>query len=251
MQPAHDGLQLYPREGAAISGDETMMTASDVMTREVTTVSPETPVQEIATLLYTRRISGVPVVDANERVVGMVSEGDLMSHSAAVGEEPQQRSWWLGLFGDASNSAESYSRSHARTASDIMSTKVFAAHEDQPLSEIARMLEKNRIKRVPVLRDGRLVGIISRANLLQALAVSPPATPISADDRAIDRAIAKEMEGKPWGTYVNVIVQDGVAHLWGFIDTESERKAITLAAQNAPGVRGVEDHLVHRLVYRT
>jgi CBS domain-containing protein len=228
-----------------------MMTASDVMTREVTTVSPDTPVQEIATLLYTRRISGVPVVDSNQRVVGMVSEGDLMAHSGAVGEEPQQRSWWLGLFSDSSRSAESYSRSHARTAADIMSSSVIAASEDQPLPEIARMLEKNRIKRVPVLRDGKLVGIISRANLLQALAVSPPVAPASADDRAIDEAISKEMAGKPWGAFVNVIVQDGIVHLWGFIDTESERKAITLAAQNAPGVRGVEDHLVHRLVYRT
>jgi CBS domain-containing protein len=228
-----------------------MMTASDVMTREVTTVSPHTPVQEIATLLYTRRISGVPVVDDDLRVVGMVSEGDLMTHSAAVGEEPRKRSWWLGLFGDTTNSAESYTRSHARTASDIMSTKVIGVSEDQPLSEIARLLEKNRIKRVPVLRDGRLVGIISRANLLQALAVSTPVAPVSADDREIDRAIAAEISGKPWGTYTNVIVQDGVVHLWGFIDNESERKALTLAAQNTPGVKGVEDHLVHRVIYGT
>jgi CBS domain-containing protein len=228
-----------------------MMTASDVMTREVTTVSPQTPVQEIATLLYTRRISGVPVVDHDQRVVGMVSEGDLMTHTAAVGEEPRKRSWWLGIFGDKASSAESYTRSHARTASDIMSTKVIAASEDQPLSEIARLLEKNRIKRVPVLRDGQLVGIISRANLLQALAVSPPVAPVSADDREIDRAIAAEISGKPWGIYANVIVQDGVVHLWGFIDNESERKALILAAQNTPGVKGVEDHLVHRVIYGT
>ena len=228
-----------------------MMTASDVMTREVTTVSPQTPVQEVATLLYTHRISGVPVVDQDQRVVGMVSEGDLMTPSAAVGEEPRKRSWWLGLFDDKTRSAESYTKSHARTASDVMSSKVIAVREDQPLSEIARLLEKNRIKRVPVLRDGRLVGIVSRANLLQALAVSPPAAAISADDREIDRALAAEISGKPWGTYVNVIVQDGVVHLWGFIDNESERKALTLAAQNTPGVKGVEDHLVHRMVYGT
>lgn len=228
-----------------------MMTASDVMTREVTTVSRDTPVQEIATLLYTRRISGVPVVDSENRVVGMVSEGDLMVHAGAVGEAPRQRSWWLGLFTDTSASAENYAKTHARTAADVMSTRVVAASEDQSLPDVAKLLEKNRIKRVPVLRDGRLVGIISRANLLQALAVSPPVAPVSADDRAIDKAIADEMAGKPWGNYANVIVQDGVVHLWGFIDTESERKAITLAAQNAPGVRGVEDHLVHRVVYGT
>jgi CBS domain-containing protein len=228
-----------------------MMTASDVMTREVTTVSTDTPVQEIATLLYTRRISGVPVVDAENRVVGMVSEGDLMVHAGAVGEAPRQRSWWLGLFGDAASSAENYTKTHARTAADVMSKKVIGVHEDQSLADVAKLLEKNRIKRVPVLRDGRLVGIISRANLLQALAVSQPVAPISADDRAIDQAMAKEMAGQPWGTYTNVIVQDGIVHLWGFIDTESERKALTLAAQNVPGVRGVEDHLVHRMIYGT
>lgn len=226
-----------------------MMTVLDVMTREVTTISPDTTVQKIATLLYTRRISGVPVVDSENRVVGMVSEGDLMVHAGAVGEAPRQRSWWLGLFGDTSKSAENYAKTHARTAADIMSTKVIGVTEDQALADVAKLLEKNRIKRVPVLRDGRLVGIVSRANLLQALAVSAPAVPISADDRAIDKAIADEMAGKPWGTYVNVIVQDGVVHLWGFIDEESERKAITLAAQNVPGVRGIEDQLVHRMVY--
>jgi len=251
MQPTGDAVELDLRNCAATWGDENMMTASDVMTREVTTVTPQTPVQEIATLLYTRRISGVPVVDQDLRVVGMVSEGDLMTHSGAIGDETKKRSWWLGLFGDASNSAESYSRTHARTAADIMSTKVIAAREDQPLPEIARLLEKSRIKRVPVLRDGRLVGIISRANLLQALAVSPPVTAISADDREIDRAITAEITGKPWGTFANVIVQDGVVHLWGFIDNESERKALILAAQNAPGVKSVEDHLVHRMVYGT
>ena len=228
-----------------------MMTASDVMTREVTTVAPGTPVQEIATLLFQRRISGVPVVDAENRVLGMVSEGDLMVHAGAIGEAPRQRSWWLGLFSDTSRSAENYAKTHARTAADIMSKQVISVTEDQSLADVAKVLEKNRIKRVPVLRDGRLVGIISRANLLQALAVSPPVAPVSADDRAIDRAMAEEMADKPWGIYANVIVQDGVVHLWGFIDSEAERKALTMAAQNIPGVRGVEDHLVHRVVYGT
>ncbi len=228
-----------------------MMKASDVMTREVTTVTPATTVQEIATLLHTRHISGVPVVDADGRVVGMVSEGDLMSHVRAVGEEPRKRSWWLGLFSDSTTAAEDYARTHARTASDVMSTKVISVREDQPLSEVAKLLEKNGIKRAPVLRDGRLVGIVSRANLLQALAVSPAVAPVSADDRAIGKAVADELQGKPFGAFVNVIVQDGVVHLWGFIDSESERRAVTLAAQNAAGVASVEDHLTHRPVYGT
>jgi CBS domain-containing protein len=228
-----------------------MMTASDVMTHEVTTVTRDTPVQEIATLLYTRRISGVPVVDPDGRVVGMVSEGDLMSHAKAVGEEPQPRSWWLSLFSDRSNSAENYTRSHARTAEDVMTNRVISVTEEQSLGEVAKLLEKNRIKRAPVLRDGKLVGIISRANLLQALAVSPTTEPVSASDREIDRAINAELRNKPWGTSSNIIVQDGVVHLWGFIDDESERKALVVLAQNTVGVRAVEDHLVHRIIYGT
>ena len=227
-----------------------MLTAKDVMTREVVTVKPDTAVQDIAQLLYSQRISGVPVVDAQEKVVGMVSEGDLMSHVGAIGDAPPKRSWWLRLLGDAPDTAESYTRSHGRTAQDVMSRKVLSVSEDTPLGDIARLLEKNRIKRVPVLADGKLVGLISRANLLRGLAVAKPQqASITADDRALGEQITRELRKHPWGAFTNVIVQDGVAHLWGFIDAESERRAISLIAEEIPGVRGVEDHLTFRPVY--
>ncbi|MGY6570039.1 MAG: CBS domain-containing protein [Salinarimonas sp.] len=226
-----------------------MLTAKDVMTREVVTVKPETPVEDIAQLLYSQRISGVPVVDGSGKVTGMVSEGDLMSHVGAVGEEPAKRSWWLRLISAAPDTAERFTRTHGRKASDVMSRKLVSVGEDTPLAEIARLLEKNRIKRVPVLADGKLVGLISRANLLRGLAVARPEKSVSADDRALGDAITKELRKHPWGLFTNVIVQDGVAHLWGFIDAESERRAIALIAEETPGVRGVEDHLTFRPVY--
>ncbi len=226
-----------------------MLTAKDVMTREVVTVKPETPVEDIAQLLYSQRISGVPVVDGSGKIAGMVSEGDLMSHIGAVGEAQPKRSWWLRLFGDAPDTAERFTRTHGRTASDVMSSKLISVEEDTPLAEIARLLEKNRIKRVPVLADGKLVGLISRANLLRGLAVHKPEVAVTADDRALGDAIMQELRKHPWGLFTHVIVQDGVAHLWGFINAESERRAIALIAEETPGVRGVEDHLTYRPVY--
>ncbi len=226
-----------------------MLTAKDVMTREVVTVKPDTSVQDIAQLLYSQRISGVPVLDADDKVVGMVSEGDLMGHVGAVGDAPPKRSWWLRLMGGTPDTAENYTRSHGRTAQDVMSRKVISVTDETPLAEIARLLEKNRIKRVPVMANGELVGLISRANLLRGLAVAKPEQSARADDRALAQAITKELRKHPWGVFTNVIVQDGVAHLWGFIDAESERRAISLIAEEMPGVLGVEDHLTFRPVY--
>src|SRR3954447_19830123 len=134
-----------------------MLTAANVMTTEVVSVAPDTPVQEVAALLYTRRISGVPVVAA-DRVIGIVSEGDLIGHAAAIGEP--RRSWWLNLFADESLSARDYAKTHGRIAQDVMTPSVISVEETTGLAEIARTLEQHRIKRVPVVRDGDLVGIV-------------------------------------------------------------------------------------------
>ena len=144
-----------------------MLTAADVMTREVVSVGPDTPVRAIAELLYTRRISGVPVLEEG-RLIGVVSEGDLIGHAAAIGE--QRRSWWLGALMNDSVSARDYAKTHGRTARDVMTSAVITIDEAATLAEIARTLERHRIKRVPVLREGKLVGIVSRGNLLQGLA---------------------------------------------------------------------------------
>jgi CBS-domain-containing membrane protein len=220
-----------------------MLTAADVMTTEVVKVAPDTPVREIAKLLYTRRISGVPVVDAADRVLGIVSEGDLIGHADVVGE--QRRSWWLTFFSDGAASARDYAKAHATTAEEVMTTHVFTVAETASLAEIAKTLERHRIKRVPVVRDGRLVGIITRSNLLQALATADVSQPKALDDQAILDRLNAELEAQPWANLrtKSIVVEKGIVHLFGLVHTEDERRALRVAAENVPGVIGIDDHL--------
>jgi len=163
------------------------MRAMDVMTTEVITVDPDVSVQAVAKLLSERGISGVPVIDAADRLVGIVSEGDLL-HRVETGTERlpgRPRSWWLDTIALDRELARDYVKSHGRTARDVMTRDVISVIDTTDLAEIAMLLETKRIKRVPVLRDGKLVGIVSRANLMRALAVteSDPAVDVTADDR--------------------------------------------------------------------
>lgn len=220
-----------------------MLTAADVMTPEVFVAAPTTPVAEIAKLLHEKRISGVPVVDGAGAVVGMVSEGDLIGRTEVVGM-PRQ-SWWLRAFGDPDILARDYAKSHGRFARDVMSAPVTTVAASATLAEIAKLLEQHRIKRVPVVKDGKLVGIVTRSNLLQALGAANMGKPASADDRSIRERLLAELESQPWASMAakNVVVQDGVVHLWGFVRTDDERRALVVAAQNIPGAKAVEDHL--------
>ncbi len=222
------------------------MQARDLMTTAVVTASPETPVREIASLLLSHRISAVPVVDTANRVLGIVSEGDLMRR-AETGTE-WHRSWWLSLTAGADDLAREYVKSHGRRADDVMTREVITIAEDMPAGEIAGLLERRRIKRVPVVRDGHLVGIVSRADLLRGLAAQPPRPEAqsSADDRAIRAQLLGELRTSRWASpaLINVIVQDGAVHLWGLVRTEEEHQALRVAASNVTGVRAVEDHLV-------
>src|SRR5215467_4599247 len=143
-----------------------MLVAADVMTTDVITVTPETTVRDIATLLHSKRISGVPVVDAAGRILGIVTEGDLVLREAIAGEH--HRSWWLSLFDDPNVIARDYAKTHGRVAKDVMTTPVISVGPATTLSEIAKTLERHRIKRVPVVHDNKLLGIVSRSNLLQA-----------------------------------------------------------------------------------
>jgi CBS-domain-containing membrane protein len=220
-----------------------MLTASDVMTTDVITVSPDTSVADIAKLLREKRISGVPVVNPDNTVVGIVSEGDLMSHAQVVGE--RRRSWWLRLFEHPNAIAHEYARAHGRVARDVMISPVVTVDPGASLAEIANTLENHRIKRVPVVRDGNLMGIVTRGNLLQAMATVEIAKAASVDDRAIREQIIRTLAAEPWANLnmKNIIVQDGVVHLWGFVENEEERHALRIVAENAPGTKSVEDHL--------
>jgi CBS domain-containing protein len=227
------------------------MRAVDVMTTNVITVDPDTSVQALATLLSERGISGVPVVDKENRLVGIVSEGDLM-HRAETGTErrtTRRRSRWLDSIGSDQEAARDYIKAHARTVSDIMTRDVISVSDTTDLADVATLLETRRIKRVPVLRDGKIVGIVSRANLVRALAItrSEPAAEVDSDDRTIREKLLAELKGQEWVHMwaADIIVRDRVVHLWFSDDrSDDERQALRVAAENIPGVRKVEEHIV-------
>jgi CBS domain-containing protein len=233
------------------------MRAMDVMTPHVITVDPETSVQSLAKLLCERGISGVPVVDRDERLVGIVSEGDLL-HRAETGTERRiehRRSRWLDTVASDEDLAREYVKSHGRKVKDVMTTNVISVADTMELADVATLLETKRIKRVPVLRDGKLVGIVSRANLVRALAAtkSDPAADAADDDRTIRAKLLAELMGQEWFKTqdwfkiwaADVIVRDRVVHFWlAANQTEEERRALRVAAENVTGVRRVEEHII-------
>jgi CBS-domain-containing membrane protein len=222
------------------------MNASDIMTSPVITVGPDTPVRHIAGLLSEHRISAVPVVE-NGALAGIVSEADLL-HRHEIGTDVRRRSgsWWLQLLSGDAPVAE-YVKSHATKARDIMTRDVVSVAPGTPLAEIAALLEKRRVKRVPVLQAGRVVGIVSRSNLVQALAAKGrQMNAADSSDAAIRVRLCAELKRQSWwrSTSSNVLVTDGVVHYFGILDSETERQAARVAAENVAGVRAVEDHRI-------
>ncbi|MFQ5960491.1 MAG: CBS domain-containing protein [Candidatus Methylomirabilales bacterium] len=219
------------------------MKAKDVMTTKVVAVSPEMPVNAIAALLLERHVSAVPVIDEDRRILGIVSEGDLMRR----GETARRGSWWLAAFVDAEDLADQFVKTHGQRAKDVMTREVVTVTEDTPVVTIAEQLEQRGIKRVPVVREDRLVGIVSRADLLRVLATRglKPMVPESQEDGAIREQFLGVLEREPWAdtTLLSIVVEQGVIHLWGLVRSESERHALHVAAEAVPGVRGVQDHL--------
>lgn len=221
------------------------MNARDVMSRDAVTVGPQDDVSEAVRLLVDHDVSALPVVDAERRVVGILSEADLL-HREETGAE-KRRPWWLEAITPGSVLAMDYAKSHGRKVAEVMSDQVISADEDTPISELASILEKNRIKRVPILKDGKLVGIVSRSNLIQALASSPlPAPDDHLADRAIRAAILAKMENQPWTNFGerNIVVSNGAVHVWGLVGSPEERKALLALAESAPGVRAVLDEMI-------
>jgi CBS domain-containing protein len=221
------------------------MRARDVMTQSVVTVPPDADIHDIARLLLKKRISAVPVVDDDDRVLGIVSEGDLMRRPE--NEAERHSSWWLGLWTLPRERAEAYVMEHGQNAADVMTRDVAVVDEDTSVAEIAALLEARHIKRVPVVRDDHLVGIVSRANLLHGLATAKK-TALSQptmDDRSIRDQVADTLEAELGITNarINVVVHNGNVDLWGMMDTAEEKRAVFVAAQNTPGVREVRDHV--------
>jgi CBS domain-containing protein len=220
----------------------------DVMTSDVITVEPDMTIQSLAALLASSGISGAPVVDSGGRLVGIVSEGDLL-HRAEIGtarrHRERRRSWWLDHF--ASDLARDYVKSHGRTVKDLMTRDVVTVTEDTDLGDVAALMEVKRIKRVPVMREGKIVGIISRANIVRAVGATKGAREGEVDDRSIRARLLSELGREEWAKVwpEDVIVRDGVVHFWISEDEPLEkRRALRVAAETIPGARGVEEHFV-------
>jgi CBS domain-containing protein len=230
------------------------MHALDIMTIDVITAGPTMSVQELARLLDENAISAVPVVDAENRPIGMVSEGDLLHRLEMGAERPitRRRSWWLSLFGSSKPSEDirEYIKSHGRTVGDVMTRQVISVGERTTLADIATLLETRRIKRVPVVRDGKLVGIVSRANLIRAMAaLGSPETAGDVDDHSIREKMLAELKRLRLSNIIHpsdIIVRNRVIHLWELdnLSSPEERQALRIAAESVSGVLGVEEHLV-------
>jgi len=218
------------------------MRVYEVMTREAITVRPETPIQAAAELMVTCGVSGLPVVDDHGAVVGILSEGDLI-----VRQKPREHvPWWRVFFDDGERLAREYRKAMGTTAAEVMTRSVICVSPDLPIEAAAVILDERRIRRLPVVRDGRLVGIVSRGDLIKALAVTPSAPPANLSDAERLSAMKERMAREPWASKLGVVVQveDGVLTLWGLVDTESEKAALETMARTVPGARGVESHLV-------
>jgi len=219
------------------------MKAKHVMVSPVRTGKTDMTVREVATVLCENRISALPIVDDSGSLIGIVSEGDLIRR-AEIGTQ-KQRSWWLSLFTSNIQLAEEYARAHGRKVADLMTHDVITAEPETPLSEIARLFERYGIKRVPVLDKGKLVGIVTRANLVQAIATAPQKDHRPLGDQAIREKIQKRLEGESWTNplTINVTVNEGVVNLWGIVRSEAERHAVCVAAEGIAGVKSISDHL--------
>jgi CBS domain-containing protein len=216
------------------------------MTRDVVSVSTATPVSEIANILAGKRISAVPVVDVDGRLAGIVSESDLIRR-AEIGTE-RRRSWWQKVFPDAQATASDYVRTHGRKAQHVLTPRVVTATEHMTLADVADLMEKHRVKRLPVVRGDDLVGIVSRSDLVKAVARHH--APLYADpptDDAILRDLMERVDAlSPAPRLINISVHRGNADIAGLVGSGAEREAILVAAENTPGVRSIQDRLLLR-----
>ena len=221
------------------------MKAKDVMTRTIISVDPNATVLQAARLMLQHHISGLPVINEAGQLVGILSEGDFLRRRETHTE--RQRPRWLEFLMGPGRIADDYTHSHGTKVSEVMTAEVRTVVEDASLEEVVELMERHRIKRVPVVRGREVVGIISRANIMHGMVslarVEPPA---GLDDATIRDRLVAEMKREEWapsGT-ANVVVRNGVVDLWGVIVDERQREALKVAAENTPGVKAVKDHLV-------
>ena len=218
------------------------MKVEEIMTKDVIAVAPKTPIHEAARLMVDHGVSGLPVVDDDGNVVGIVSEGDLI-----LREKPRERMpWWKAFFGDAERLAVQYQKAHGTTVGEVMTRSLITVSPGFPIESVALILDQRRIRRVPVIADGQLVGIVSRGDLIKALAKAPaPAAAQPSDNRLVQEMSARLAE-EPWISNHGIVVQakDGVLSLWGLVLTEAEKSAVETMARSIEGAKGIESHLM-------
>lgn len=228
------------------------MQAADVMGVNVMTAKPDWSVQQVAMVMLEKGISGLPVVDKDGRLVGIVSEGDLMRRAdCGTGH---RHSWWLRMLMGRDGQAREYVREHGRKVEDVMTREVVTAKPSASLGQIADLLERNKIKRVPIVENDKLVGVVSRANVVQAVASclrSDNAT--NQADATLRETILTKFKREPWAQtcLVNVTVSQGTADLWGIAESDAQKEAFRVAAEATPGVKTVNDNLLVRQVAST
>lgn len=221
------------------------MKAVDVMTRNIVSVKPDATVLQAARVMLQQHISGLPVIDADGRLVGILSEGDFLRRRETATE--RRRSRWLEFLMGPGKIASEYTQSHGNKVSEVMTENVVTVTEDTPLETIVELMERHRIKRVPVMHGKDAVGIITRSNLMHAMVSLARATPSAEQGDAVIREhILAEMKKERWAPIAttNVVVHDGIVELWGVIVDERQREALRVCAENTPGVKAVKDHLV-------
>ena len=220
------------------------MQVRDVMTRNVISVKADDSILTAARLMLQNRVSGLPVIDAGGALVGVVTEGDFLRRGELG--TARHRPKWLEFLVGPGRLADEYVHSSGRKVGEVMTSDPYTVDEDATLETVVGLMERRRIKRLPVLRDGRLVGIVSRANLMHALASlareTPPAS--GGDDAAIRDRVLAALAKQHWAFAVNVVVKNGIAEVWGTIMDEREREACIVTVENVPGVKAVHDHLV-------
>lgn len=221
------------------------MKAEDVMTRDVISTDPDSTVLQAARLMLQHHISGLPVIDRNGNLVGVLSEGDFLRRRETRTEK--HRSRWLEFIMGPGRMADEYSHSHGRKVSEVMTPEVFSVDVSTPIEDIVDLMERHRIKRVPVLCGGLVVGIVTRSNLMHAMvSLARVAQPGATDDASIREQLLAEINREQWApaASINVTVQEGVVELSGVIIDERQRQALKIAAENIAGVKEVKDHLV-------
>ena len=218
------------------------MKAGDVMTRKVVSISLDASIAEMAKLILENRISGLPVVDDRGDLVGIVTEGDCLRRAETGTQRKRPR--WLEFLVGTERLADEYVRAHSRKVAEVMTPSPITIAEDAPLDEVVHLMETRRIKRLPVMRDRKIVGIVSRANLLHALASAASNVPlVSPTDTTIRDQLMAELATQPWAPQFTATVRDGVVDLWGVVLAGHQREAAIVAAENIAGVKAVRSHL--------